>query len=553
MQLKINWRFLAKFSAVTLLILIVVHFTHGWQASRQVGAFLRQADAARDAKDRDEQATEREITYLKRYLVAKPNDIDVHERLARLICQSAKTNQQIQEGYLVVQDVLRRDSTRDDLRRFSADFAINRLNDFPNAIADIDILLRKYPNEGELKAQKARCLALTQKYEAAATFYGEATQLRPDLVDAYPLWATLLRTELKNEKAADEAVAKMLDKNRGNFRAHLLVAGYWRTFWRLDQDAVRAARPVIESQLNQKIEDKKQDNTKPIKVIKAIDIAIMEAKALAPDELDVIIAASDSLRFQSYELARSPDKKTREEAKGLFAASRNQLKTGLVKHPQSPALYLTLAAREAEQRQEKEPVAVIKEGLAAIPDSAPLMHALVDYQIHAGDVSGATDALTKLKGRGLLPTEVEYYESRIRMLKGEWSEATTGLDYVRNNVPNKPAFGREANLLLGRCYEQLGQLDRQLDAFTRAVPTDTTDTLWVPAMLAVAETENALGKIDASLQTYTKLKDRAPGVWLQISRLRMVKELQAPANKKQGWRETEEALKNAEDILPKTM
>ncbi len=552
MQLKINWRFLAKFSAATLLMLIAIHLAHGWQARRQVGAFLRQADAARDAKDRDEQATEREVTYLKRYLAAKPSDTDVHERLARLICRSAKSNREIQEGYLVAQDVLRRDPTRDDLRKFSIDFAMNQLNDFPSAISDIDILLQKHPKDGELKAQKARCLALTQKYEAAAKLYGEATELRHDLVDAYPLWAAILRTELKNESAADEAVAKMLDKNRENFRAHLLVASYWRTFWRLDQDAARAARAVVKAQgLIKEHENKKPNDTNNIKVIDAINQAVMAAKKLAPEELDVIIAASDALRFESYKLAQSQNKTEREQAKAKFSASYNQLKAGLAKHPQSPALYLALAAREAEQRQEKEPVAVIKEGLTAVPDSAPLALALVDYQIRAGDAPGATETLAKLKGRGLLPAEAGYYESRIQMLREQWAEAATGLDYVRNNVPNNPALGREANLLLGRCYEQLGQLDRRLDAFTRAVPTDTTDVLWIPALLGVAEAEAALGKIDASLQTYMKLKDRVPGTWLQIARIRMAKELQAPADKKRGWRETEEALKIAEDVFPK--
>ena len=544
MRFKLNWRFLLKLSAVTLVALVAVHFTHRWQVRRQVGAFLRQADIARAATPPE---PERESVYLKRYLMARPAENDVRERLGRLMCQSAKSGRDILEGYLVVQDTLSRDPARDELRRFAIDFAMNlRLGLYAEALADIEILLQKRPDDGELEGLKARSLVAAKKYisdnkeSSAIWWYEKSVEHRPDLVETYPGWAAVLRLELNRGDEADAVVARMLkhEPNLENFRTHLLVAEYWRTFWGLGQKANVAAKAVAEAQ------KLKSDE----KVSDAIAKAVADAQRLAPDELDVILAVADVARFRSYEFARAVKP---EDAKTASAESHRVLKAGLTKHPKAPSIYLALAALEAEQRHEKEPVAVIQEGLEAIPDSSALVFALLDYQIRAGDAPGAAETLDKLKGRGLPPIQAEYQQGRILMLKGEWVEASLILDYVRRNTPDDPSLTRQASLFLGRCYEQLGVPDRRLEAFRQAVPVDTTDALWIPAMLGVAEAEAALGKADATLQAYVKLKDRGlGGAYVQIARLQMIKALQAPADKR-DWAATEEALGMAEKDLPK--
>src|SRR4051794_9370322 len=99
MQYIIKWRFLVKLAVVLLVAVVVFHFAHRWQVSRQIGAFLHQADLARDAAEREEQSgnrttasTERarEQMFLRRYILARPDDMDARERLGRLMCQSAR-------------------------------------------------------------------------------------------------------------------------------------------------------------------------------------------------------------------------------------------------------------------------------------------------------------------------------------------------------------------------------------------------------------------------------------------------------------------------------
>ena len=79
MSHTINWRYILKFAALLAIAAAAIHFTHRWQVRKQIGVFLHHADEARDAGNK-----EREIAYLRRYLVARGEDVDTRERLARI-------------------------------------------------------------------------------------------------------------------------------------------------------------------------------------------------------------------------------------------------------------------------------------------------------------------------------------------------------------------------------------------------------------------------------------------------------------------------------------
>ena len=128
-------------------------------------------------------------------------------------------------------------------------------------------------------------------------------------------------------------------------------------------------------------------------------------------------------------------------------------------------------------------------------------------------------------------------------------DAALRLDRLRRELPNDPALAREVNLLLGACYEKLGDLERRLAAYRRALPVDSTDPLWVPALLGVAEAEAALGQLVDALASYRRLKDQAPEAWVQVARLEMIRTLR-DADDKRDWRPVEEAVAAAEQALP---
>ena len=151
MRFTIKWRFVPEVASVLLAAAAILHLAHRWQALKQAGAFQRQADLARAAATHEEQVgnhsqaaleLEREQTYLGRYLLASPDDIDARERLGRLMCRTAKTSKQCVEAFFVLEDVLRRDEGRDNVRRLAIDFAMDpRLTLYREAHGPLDFLI----------------------------------------------------------------------------------------------------------------------------------------------------------------------------------------------------------------------------------------------------------------------------------------------------------------------------------------------------------------------------------------------------------------------------
>src|SRR4051794_12655320 len=116
MRLRLKWWFIAKVALVVVVAAVAVHLVHQRQVRQQTGAFLHQADLARDAGN-----PEAEARHLKRYLLARPDDLDARERLGRVLVGNAKGGKQLLDAYLILDDLLRRDPGRADLRRFVID------------------------------------------------------------------------------------------------------------------------------------------------------------------------------------------------------------------------------------------------------------------------------------------------------------------------------------------------------------------------------------------------------------------------------------------------
>ncbi|WP_145244353.1 tetratricopeptide repeat protein [Urbifossiella limnaea] len=530
-----NWRFLGGLALVLVAGAVAVNLVHRRQVGQQVGAFLRHADSARDAKD-----PVREAEYLRRYLIARPDDLDARERLGRVLCDSAKGargGKTVYEGYLVLQEVLRRDPARADLRRYTAELAMRPdVGLYAEARADIEVLLTRRPDDGELLELAARCLVAAQMFAEAEARYTAAVRHRPDLLAAYAARAAVLRLHLNRPEDADAAVAAMLTANPRQFRAHLNVAEYWRVFAKAHQPAAAAAGAVA----------KAQELPAAATVADATDRALGEARRLGPDELDVLLVAAEVARDRSAALARVGK---RDEARVATEEARQLLGRAVALHRTTPAAHLAMAELEADTHGPAAAAAAVRRGLEAVPDSDPLVVALLDYQLRAGDAAAAAETLDRLRGAGLPPAVAEFHQARLQMLAEQYLEAALTLEKVRPDLLREQRLVREADLLLGRCYEQIGENDRRLAAFRRAVPADPDDPLWVPALAGVAEAEAALGLADAALASYRRLKDRAAGAWVQVARLETIRAL-LTAPEKRDWRASEEAVAAAGQALP---
>jgi cellulose synthase operon protein C len=605
MRIIIKWRFLLKLSVVLITVGLTIHFAHRWQARKQVGVFLHQADISRDAAAQEQEAGEfqkaaaerdREQGYLQRYLMARPDDLDIRDRLARLMCQTAKSGRELLAAFFVLEDVLRRDPSRDDLQQFTIDFAMAPQHGlYKEALGHLETLIQNRPDDRELVVLIARCYVGAKEYENAAKKYEEARatyekagvfkltdqsiaelqgenvpetvlsklpslknkefsrvdftgeigkvlktdemkqfqslilrhakkttekidtsdKRRSDPVDPYAGLALVLRQQLNKASDADKIIEKMLDENEQNFRAHLVAANYWREF-------------------------DKPDRAEP---------RIKRALQLAPKELEVLLAAAEVERTRTRRLAR--------ERSWLAAAialqtAKSYLTRAVELYSKATGAYLAMASFEAELRHVSDAMAVIRKGLEAIPNSPDLLFGLMEYQFRAGDAAGATETVEKLHDRGLQPELVEYERARVLLLKEEWLEAAKALEDIIPKLQQNPRLYREANLYLGRCYEQIGENDRRVIAFNRALPLTATDPLWLTAMSSIAETQIALGQSAEALKTYRQIKDWAVGAWISVARLEMIFALQAPEGKA-DWTATEEAVLMAKKAIAENL
>jgi cellulose synthase operon protein C len=294
MSYKIKWWFLLKFTVLLVALGVTVHLVHARQVKRQFGAYLDQADKAKDADNPG-----REAEYLDRYLKAVPGDIAVRERLARLYCRTATRPRELENAYYALEDVLNRDPNRDELRRYAVEFATGpKVGLFKEARGHVEALLAKGP-DADLEATRGKCLLAEGKFADAAEAYRKSYELKSTLVDSYAVRAGILRRHLNQSAEADKVIDAMLAANEKDHRAYLVAAEYWQTFAPLDRGADAAA-------------------------------AVAKAKGIAPEERDVLLMSADFARLRARNLFR--DGKPAEAAAALDEA-RNLLDLCTQKHP----------------------------------------------------------------------------------------------------------------------------------------------------------------------------------------------------------------------------
>ncbi len=520
MRVSVNWRFLLGFLVALVVGFAGLHFLHRYQVRQQAGAFLIQADAARDATPAN---TEREMAYLQRYLVSRPNANEERERFARLLGASAKSSKQLQNAFIVIEDVLRRDPARDSLRKFGVEIALNpNLQLTAEAKGHLEILRGKKPDDGELENLYAYCLGRDGNFQESAELYERAYTHKPDQITAYDSRAFLLREKLSKPDEADKVIRLMVEKNPDLYLAHFLQARYWRSCGKLEAAAASTAL----------------------------------AQRKSPNELPAVLFSAEL----SLEMCRKLSQTRRPEdikvAEGKLAEARLELERNIPLHAKSADLHLLYLLKARMEPTPRAAVEALQAGLRASPDNPDLLESLADYQIQSKDSAEAVAALNKLEKMGIPPDRLAFNRANLLILKEDWVLAAESFETVRRNSVGNPQRLRLASLRAGECYEEIGETDRRLEAFTRAIPDDSSDPIWVAALMGQARAYTAMGRIEDALVTYQKLVDHeelgkiATTALVQVARLQVVLVLRTVDPAKQDWKLAEQAVTLAVQTFP---
>jgi tetratricopeptide (TPR) repeat protein len=500
--MTINVRFLVCLLVTAALGGAGTHFLHGYQVKRNAGALLVQAGRAeQEAEAADPPAREahqaKAVQHLRRYLAYRPADTQARARLGRLLETLARSPEDRLQALLVYDQVLRRDPEQAEVRlraiRLAVDPHIARYSD---ALEHLNALGAADSRDGELQGLYGQCQEALGHYEEARERYARAVERPPVPQETYVRYAVLLRRQLKETAAADEVMEKMI-RAYPTASAYLALSEYWKVFDPSPAGAERAAR------------------------------AVAEARKRAPDDADVLL--------QSADLAG------REGGRTAADRARRFLRRGIEVHPKDARLYRALARHEAQSGRHAEALAALRRGLEAAPGEADLLWDLADLLI--GDGADVADLLDPLQKGGVPEVRLEYLRARVAAGRGEWRQAAEGLERVRPDLESWPDLVRHADLLLGSCYEKLGDIDQQYSAYHRVV---TADPLSLPGGLGLGAALEALGKADEALQAYQVLLHgtQSSEVPLRMARLLLRRNQERPRAERQ-WEEVDRLLDEA--------
>ncbi len=461
MPRRLNVRLLLWTAGVVLTVCVCAHLLHGVQQRGNAGALLRQAERAVE-----EGHVGKAVTYYRHYLVYEPDDPAALAAYARALDRLPFSPTTRLQTFLVMEQAVRRDPTRHDLRERLVRLAIN-MRRFADAERHLEGLATALPARGDVEHQLGWCQEARGNYPAAAASFARAIKKAPMQLESYVLLAELLQRQLDQPEEAARVLDQMVEANPKSHKALLARARRHRERGALDAALADARR----------------------------------AADLAPKEADVLLTVAD--------VARDRDEP---------ATAREALKRGLELHPRDERFYRTLAALELESGRRAEAVACLRRGLAAVPEGG-LAPQLADLLLDEGNLDEATALAARVRKAGDMGT-ADYLEGRALAARGRWLEALDRLEAARARFGwsgHSVTGAARVEVWLGKCHEQEGDTDLRLAAFRRAVALDPALPV---ARLGLAAALLDSGASEEGLAEARRLTTGTPppGAWAVLAR-----------------------------------
>lgn len=520
MRRKPNLKLLGCLLGLVALLSSGAFVLYRYQVKRNASALLKQAHRAEEQGNLEQVAK-----YLDRYLGFVPGDTEALAKYGCTLDQLARSPRDRLAALMILEQVLRREPERRDVRRRVVRLAMD-LERFTDAREHLDRLLHGgSAGDSELEQLLGRChLANGNDREAAAAFR-RAIRHAPHQPESYHGLATLLRGRLDARDQDAEARAEFLAILAGPPQAPFPATLAWTA---LHASSLHPADRVINALVaaNPGAYQAYLTRWRYRKEFRLPDEGrdVARALELAPDEAEVLLAAAET----AYD-------------RNDHAAARAYLAKGLELHPQNWRMYYALAVVERQDGKRAEAVAVLRRGLQAQAGQNDLHDLLVDLLIDRGDLAEAREVIARLRESGVRPARLDHLEARICMQEGDWARAAALLEQARPQLKALPELAVMVNLCLGRCHEELENLDERLAAYGRAVALNPSS---VPARLGLASALAALGKTEEAIAEYGGLLPDAPQVWSALARLLIAQNRARPPAQRR-WHEVERLVNEA--------
>jgi predicted Zn-dependent protease len=463
---------------------------HSLHARGNTRALLDCAENAR-AKEPD-----RAMRFLDIYLVKNPSDNEARVEFAKLLRAGARTPADLRRLVPVLTKILELDSERADIRRELIDLDM-RTGQLDDAIKHITILLQADPAEEKLQELLAdcKCTKLGSE-EDGAKAYETLLADHPDRIPVYVKLAAFLRNRLHLPARANHWMNKLVESNDKAFAAYVARARYRMEF---------AGADTAEKDVD-------------------------EALRLAPNQPEVLLLAA--------EFAQSLPHKNGQQA-------RRYLDQLLAIQPDARA-YEMLAGLEVSSQRPQTAIRWLRQGLEKLPENTDLLWNLAYLLIQTVDASGARAAIGDLSKFALAPGRLAFLQAALDVQEGKWLKASKALENTRDQLKQEPKLLVQLDLLLARCYTDLGDPSRALLAYQQSVKREPLN----PAgRLGLVNAHLELGQLDLALkecQSLTALSPPPPTSWVLLARLQLLDNLRLPAAQRH-WEDVEKALEQAQE------
>jgi len=518
----VNVRLLVILLVGLLVVGVGGFFLHGYQQQRNVEFWeklaedaLKQADEAMAAgKTKEaEQLYDEAVKHLATCSKLRRDDIDLQERLGMLLADLTarrRSPRMFDQATRYLEYVVRAEPRRTKACRRLVDLYMT-VGDARNAKDHIEeTLLKETPNDVELLVLLGTCEAQLGQYVKAAQTFQKAAEVAPDHLDAYARLAAVLRDLLDRPAEADQWIAKMLENNPQSAHAHGLAANYYLNTESYDQALAEA----------------------------------QESLKLDPEGQEALWLGSRCAVGQARQLLQ---KRQAEEAKTLLQQARDYAKRGVELYPHDVPLRLAQADVELASGNAPRAVELLQEGLRAVGDHPDLLWRLGNLLIDLKRPDEAQAVWEQLRDTGMADTMAGFMGARLAYARGNWRKAIERFERIRSSLVREPDIAKQADLLTGRCYAELGNPDQAVLAYRRALDLDPR---FVPATGALIDALVKMGRLDEALQEYQRISARVPAAgWLPVARIMISRMRQRPPDRR-NWQQVERILERIAEAVP---
>src|SRR5262249_8226066 len=192
-------------------------------------------------------------------------------------------------------------------------------------------------------------------------------------------------------------------------------------------------------------------------------------------------------------------------------------------------------------------VEALQRGLKELPDEANLHWQLALLLAGRGETGTLLLQVAELEGLGTNPAYTQYLRSYSLFNDRKFLEARQLLTSLQPDVSRIPSLKAGVNVLLAKCYAEMGEPEQERDAVLRAYSSDPNNLV---ARLGYIQGLVGRGSIDEAIREYSGLRADQPGVVrLPLAALLIERNRRLPEAQRR-WDEAERLIADAAKAAP---